>query len=115
MNEIWSLEDLSYPVTKDGLLEAAATANAGRDLIESLELLPNRSFGDADDLGRALRRSRATTNPGIVAINAVPCENCGFPVVPGKPHSCIEEKALFAESVQNVTDEFDSIDGGHGH
>jgi hypothetical protein len=31
-------------------------------------------------------------------------------VVPGKPHSCIEEKALFAESANKLTDEFETLD-----
>jgi hypothetical protein len=41
---------------------------------------------------------------------AEPCEHCGFMVVPGKPHSCIEEKALFAESANKLTDEFEILD-----
>jgi hypothetical protein len=114
VDEIWSaLKGLSYPVTREMLLNAAAVAGARDDLVERLQMLPNRSFADADDLGRALRRTRATSNPALVALDAKPCEHCGFPVIPGKPHSCIEEKALFAESVQNVTDEFEAIDDSH--
>jgi len=114
VDEIWTvLEGVTYPVTRETLLNTAAVAGAPDDQMDRLNLLPDRSFDDAGDLGRELLRARAASNPAMVAIAAEPCPNCGFLMIPGKAHSCIEEKALFAESAQQVTDEFDAIDDSH--
>jgi hypothetical protein len=53
---------------------------------------------------------RPETNSSVVAITAEVCERCGFPRTAGESHSCIEEKALFAESANGVTGTFERID-----
>lgn len=50
------------------------------------------------------------SNLSVIAIIAEPCESCGFPRTAGEAHSCIEEKALFAESVNGVTSTFERFD-----
>jgi hypothetical protein len=113
MDEIWTvLENATFPATKAELISHAIASDSRHGLVERLEALPQDRYESADELGLALSRSRAESNPAMVAITAKPCENCGFPIVPGEPHSCIEEKARFAESVQKVTDEFEIIDDG---
>lgn len=113
MDEIWTvLENVSYPTTKADLIRTAIAADSRHGLVERLEALPHEEYADAHELGIALTGSRAESNPALVAITAEPCEKCGFPRVPGEPHSCIEEKARFADSVNDVTDEFDAIDDG---
>jgi hypothetical protein len=111
MDEIWAvLNDVNYPASRQDLIDLAIAADAPHDLVHRLEALPQDRYDTADDLGRDLSRSRAGSNPALVAIMAEPCEHCGFMVVPGKPHSCIEEKALFAESANKLTDEFEILD-----
>ena len=111
MDEIWSvLEGVTYPTDREALLATATAAGARADLLERLHALPDTQFDDEPRLGRALARTRASSNPSMVSIAAQPCPNCGFPMVAGRPHSCIEEKARFAESVQNITDEFETLD-----
>jgi hypothetical protein len=111
MDEIWGvLNDVNYPASRQDLIDSAIAADAPHDLVHRLEALPEDRYETADDLGRDLARSRAGSNPALVAIMAEPCEHCGFMVVPGKPHSCIEEKALFAESANKLTDEFEILD-----
>ena len=113
MDEIWTvLENVSYPATKAELISHVLAADARHGLVERLEHLPQGRYENADELGLALSSTRAESNPAMVAIKAEPCEKCGFPIVPGEAHSCIEEKARFAESVQKVTDEFEIIDDG---
>jgi hypothetical protein len=113
MDEIWAvLNDVTYPATRQDLIDSAIAAAAPHDLVHRLEALPEDHYANADDLGRDLSRSRAASNPALVALVAEPCEHCGFMVVPGKPHSCIEEKALFAESANKLTDEFEILDEG---
>jgi uncharacterized protein DUF2795 len=108
---MWAvLQDVRYPAVKQDLIDKAAAAGAREDLMSRLGLLPDTPFEDDAQLGRALARTRAASNPALVAITAEPCEHCGFPVVPGRAHSCIEEKALFAESANDVTDEFETLD-----
>ena len=113
MDEIWAvLKDVTYPASRQDLIDSAIAADAPHDLVHRLEALPEDHYANADDLGRDLSRSRAASNPALVALVAEPCEHCGFLVVPGKPHSCIEEKALFAESANKLTDEFEILDEG---
>jgi hypothetical protein len=113
MDEIWTvLENVSFPATKAEIIGHVIAADARHGLVERIEHLPQDRYETADELGRALSSTRAESNPALVAITAEPCENCGFPIVPGEPHSCIEEKARFAESVQGVTEEFEVIDDG---
>lgn len=67
---------------------------------------PEGAVAVSDDLfGR-----RAESNQSVVAIIAEPCERCGFPRTAGEAHSCLEEKALFAESVNGVTSTFERFD-----
>jgi hypothetical protein len=111
MDEIWAvLNEVTYPASRQDLIDRAIAADARHDLVHRLEALPEDRYENADDLGRDLSRSRAGSNPALVAIVAEPCPHCGFMVVPGKPHSCIEEKALFAESANKLTDEFEILD-----
>jgi hypothetical protein len=113
MDEIWAvLNDVTYPASRQDLIDSAIAADAPHDLVHRLEALPEDHYANADDLGRDLSRSRAASNPALVALVPEPCEHCGFMVVPGKPHSCIEEKALFAESANKLTDEFEILDEG---
>lgn len=104
------LQDVAYPTTKAELIAAAAERGLPAALLERLEALPGGCVEDGDEVGRALAKSRASSNPTLVAITAEPCEKCGFPRRPGEPHSCIEEKARFAESANSVTDEFEAFD-----
>jgi hypothetical protein len=111
MDEIWTvLNDVTYPASRQDLIDSAIAADAPHELVHRLEALPEDRYANADDLGRDLSRTRAGSNPALVAIIAEPCEHCGFMVLPGKPHSCIEEKALFAESANKLTDEFEILD-----
>jgi hypothetical protein len=113
MEEIWAvLQDVTYPTTKADLVVVAIAAGARPDLVERLESLPEDGYANADELGRDLSSSRASSNPALVAITLEPCPECGFPRVPGEAHSCIEEKARFAESANRVTDEFEALDDG---
>jgi hypothetical protein len=115
VDEIWTvLEGVAYPAEREALIASATAAGAREDLLYRLNALPDTTFNDADHLGRALARTRAASNPALVSIAALPCEHCGFPVISGQPHSCIEEKARFAESVQNITDEFETLDDQRG-
>jgi hypothetical protein len=70
--------------------------------------LPADRYESADEVARDLVRRRAESNPSLVAITAEPCPDCGFPRVPGQAHSCVEEKARFAESANAMTDRFDA-------
>jgi hypothetical protein len=106
------LQQVPYPTTKVELIAAATGRNLPAAILERLEALPGEPFEHPDEVGRALAKSRASSNPTLVAITAEPCEKCGFPRKPGEPHSCIEEKARFAESANSVTDEFDTLDEG---
>ena len=104
------LESVSYPTTKRELIAAATERDLGSVVVERLAALPSGQLADPGAAGRELARSRAASNPALVAITAEPCEHCGFPRRPGEPHSCIEEKARFAESANSVTDEFEALD-----
>ena len=108
------LQQVAYPTTKAELIGAAAERNLPAAILERLEALPDGHIEHPDQVGRALAKSRASSNPTLVAIIAEPCEKCGFLRKPGEPHSCIEEKARFAESANSVTDEFDTLDGRRG-
>jgi hypothetical protein len=113
MDEIWAaLKDVIYPASRQQLIDAAIATDAPHDLVHRLEALPEERYVNADELARDLVHTRATSNPALVAIQAEPCPQCGFMMVPGKPHSCIEEKARFAESANKVTDEFEILDEG---
>jgi hypothetical protein len=104
------LESVSYPTTKRELVAVATERGLAPAILERLAVLPGGQLDDADAVGFALAKSRAASNPALVAITAEPCEHCGFPRRPGEPHSCIEEKARFAESANSVTDEFEILD-----
>jgi hypothetical protein len=104
------LESVTYPTTKPDLIAAAAGRGFAVAVLERIEKLPGGHFLDADEVGRELVKSRASSNPALVAITAQACETCGFPRRPGEPHSCVEEKARFAESANAVTDEFETLD-----
>ena len=104
------LQNVQFPAGRHELIDAAREAGAPTALISRLEALGDRQYSNVEAVRQGLMRRRAESNPGLVAIAAEVCEQCGFPRMPGKPHSCIEEKARFAESAQAVTDEFDLID-----
>lgn len=106
------LESVPYPTTKPGLIAAAAQRGFPIEILERIERLPGGYFRDADEVGRELAKSRASSNPGLVTITAEICETCGFARRPGEPHSCVEEKARFAESAKSVTEEFETLDDG---
>ena len=105
------LQKVPYPTGREALLAAARDDDAPTTVIARLEALPaDKEYATVEAVERALSKRRAESNPSIVAVVAEVCETCGFMKVPGEPHSCIEEKAQFAESVKAITDEFESID-----
>jgi len=104
------LDSVRYPASKGELIEAATAAGAPPEYLDRLERLKEDRYDDPDLLGRELARSRASSNPSMVALTPEPCPNCGFLRVPGEEHSCLDEKARFAESVRSITDEFETLD-----
>lgn len=105
---------MRYPAAKTTLIEAATRAGAPPEYLQRIEDLEQDRYEDADSLGRELARSRAASNPSMVALTPEPCPNCGFLRVPGEEHSCIDEKARFAETVRSTTDEFETPDESGG-
>jgi len=115
MDEIVAaLTGIEYPATRQQLIEAALAGSAPPEVVHRLEALTKERYQDVDELEWELHQSRAETNPSLVAITPEPCEECGFLKTPGKPHSCIEEKARFAETANDLTDEFETQDEGRG-
>ena len=104
------LLNVQFPASRDELVAAARAAEAPSAVIARIEALGHDRYDDIESVRRDLVVRRAESNPSLVAITVEVCEHCGFSRVPGEPHSCVEEKARFAESVQSVTDEFDRID-----
>lgn len=104
------LQTVVFPTSKPELIAAAADLGLPEEILDRIEALPGGRLGDADEVGRLLSKSRASSNPALVAITSEPCPDCGFPRRHGEPHSCIEEKARFADSVNKVTDEFEVLD-----
>jgi uncharacterized protein DUF2795 len=102
-----ALEKLDYPATKAQLIERLAAGGADDATLARVAALPNERYDRAEDVSLDLFRRRAESNPSLVTITPEACPRCGFPRVPGEPHSCIEEKARFAEAAQSVTDEFE--------
>lgn len=116
MDELLSaIERLAYPATRKDLIAALTEAGTEEESLARIESLPRERYDSADELSRDLVRRRAESNPSLVAITAEPCEECGFPRLPGRPHSCIEEKARFAESANSVSDEFELLDDKGEH
>lgn len=105
-----TLVKVRFPASRQELVAAARDADAPGAMIARLEALGSERYDSIESVRRALMARRAESNPSLVAIVAEVCERCGFPRAPGEPHSCVEEKARFADSVQAVTDEFDRID-----
>jgi hypothetical protein len=103
-----ALQHVSYPATRQQLIDALGTGDAAAATRARLESLPADRYESADEVARDLVRRRAESNPSLVAITAEPCPDCGFPRVPGQAHSCVEEKARFAESANAMTDRFDA-------
>jgi hypothetical protein len=101
---------IAYPTTKPDLMAAAIRQGLPVAVLERIEALPAGHIEDADQLGRALAKSRASSNPTLVSITLDVCDTCGFARSPGEPHSCVEEKARFTESANSVTEEFDALD-----
>ena len=104
------LLQVEFPASRQELVEAVRGAGAPPALISRIEALGRDRYDDIESVRRDLVARRAESNPALVAITAEVCEECGFPRAPGEPHSCVEEKARFAESVRSVTDEFARID-----
>jgi hypothetical protein len=104
-----ALQHVSYPATRQELIEALAAGDPSDATRARLESLPGEQYDNADEVARDLVRRRAESNPSLVTISAEPCPDCGFPRIPGQVHSCVEEKARFAESANAVTDQFDSL------
>jgi hypothetical protein len=101
---------LRYPATRQDLIDAAVTGHAESATAARLESLADRTYMDADDVSFDLFGHRAESNPSVVAITAEPCERCGFPRTAGESHSCVEQKALFSEAANDVTDTFARFD-----
>ena len=99
-----------FPTTKPELLATAIDLGLPEAILDRIDSLPTGPLDNADAVGRELAKTRASSNPSMVAITAEPCPDCGFPRRPGEPHSCIEEKARFADSANKVTDEFEILD-----
>ena len=106
------VESVAYPTTKPDLIAVAIERDLPVSVLERIEALPGGQIEDSDQLGRALAKSRASSNPSLVTITTEACETCGFPIRSGVAHSCVEEKARFAESANRVTEEFEALDGG---
>ena len=104
------LDGVGYPASKADLIQAATAAGAPPEYLDRLERLEHDRYDDEISLGRELARSRAASNPGLVALTPEPCPNCGFLRMPGKEHSCVEEKAQFADAVRSITDEYPTLD-----
>lgn len=108
MDELFAaLDTLDYPATREQLSDRLAAAGADAPTLARVDALPNERYHSADEVKEDLFRTRAESNPSLVAISAEPCPDCGFPRMPGEPHSCIEEKARFADGARSVTDEFE--------
>lgn len=106
------LDAVRYPAARSDLISVATAAGAPPEFLQRLEGLSRDRYDDADTLGRELSRSRASSNPANVALTPEPCPNCGFLRIPGEEHSCLEEKAQFADTVRGITDEFEIPDEG---
>lgn len=102
-----ALERLNYPATREQLLDWLAAEGLDGPTLARVEALREGRYASAEQVSEALVERRAESNPSLVAITAEPCPSCGFPRLPGEPHSCIEEKARFAEGARSVTDEFE--------
>jgi len=102
-----ALEKLDYPATREQLIERLAATGAADATLARVEALPQERYDSAEQVSRDLVRRRAESNPSLVTISAEPCPDCGFPRMPGEAHSCIEEKARFADGARSVTDEFE--------
>jgi anti-sigma regulatory factor (Ser/Thr protein kinase) len=111
LGDVWTvLQGVAYPAARDEIVAAALAAAGTTSVSTRLEGLDHESYDDAEAACLELVYRRAESNPGLVAIRAEVCERCGFARTPGEPHSCIEEKALFSESVNAVTAAFDRFD-----
>ena len=102
-----ALDTLGYPATREQLVDHLVATGADAQTLARVEALPGERYESADDVRKDLFRRRAESNPSLVTISSEPCPDCGFPRVPGQPHSCIEEKARFADGARSVTDEFE--------
>jgi len=102
-----TLDKLDYPATREQLVDGLGAAGVDGATLARVGALPKERYDSADQVSRELFRSRAESNPSLVTISAEPCPNCGFARLPGEPHSCIEEKARFADGARSVTDEFE--------
>ena len=92
-----------YPATRQDLIDAAAASDLPLAVARLDSLDDSRRYADAEEASDAIFGRRAESNPAVVAVIPDICEDCGFARRPGEPHSCIEEKALFAESVDSVS------------
>ena len=111
LSDVWTvLQGVGYPATREEIVGAALAAAGATSVVTRLEGLDHESYEDAEAACLELVYRRAEMNTGLVAITAEVCECCGFARMPGEPHSCIEEKALFSESVNAVTAAFDRFD-----
>lgn len=104
------LKNVEYPTTRQQLIDQAAASDLTFTAVARLQALEGERYQSADDVSDDLFDSRAESNPSLVALTAEVCEKCGFARTPGELHSCVEEKALFAESVNGVTETFERID-----
>lgn len=108
---IGRLEHVRYPATRSDLIDTAVASGLTPESVARLRSLdPDKHYETADEVAGELVDRRAGSNPSIVAITPEVCERCGFARTPGEAHSCVEEKALFAESVRGVLDSFERID-----
>ena len=108
MDELFAaLDGLDYPATREQLIDRLAATGADDAMLARVEALPKERYDNAEEVSHDLVRRRAESNPSLVAISAEPCPSCGFARLPGEPHSCIEEKARFADGARSVTDEFE--------
>lgn len=102
-----ALGELDYPATREQLIDRLAARGAESATLARIEALRKERYDSAEEVSQDLVRRRAESNASLVAISAEPCPSCGFPRMPGEPHSCVEEKARFADGARSVTDEFE--------
>jgi anti-sigma regulatory factor (Ser/Thr protein kinase)/predicted Zn-ribbon and HTH transcriptional regulator len=111
LSDVWTVvQQVNYPATREEIVATATAAPAPTSVVTRLEALESECYEDAEAVSLELVDRRTESNPGLLAITAEVCERCGFSRKPCEPHSCIEEKALFSESVNEVTATFDRFD-----
>jgi len=62
MQEIF--RDMKFPMTKDQILEQARSKNVSSDIVEDLQMIPDREYESADSLIRAIEAASQQVGGG---------------------------------------------------